>query len=118
MVNRNMRPKILKNYQNEQLKDMLANSKSGELWVSRFIPLRWADIKQGNAVALYKKNGFFGKETLTVDEFNDVFNAINKAGFEEICLIKQDKYVLVFSKYRDKIGSINGLDKVIKDVSN
>jgi hypothetical protein len=26
--------------------------------------------------------------------------------------------VLVFSKYRDKIVSINGLDKVIKDVSN
>jgi hypothetical protein len=118
MVINNMRPKILKNYKNEELEVMLRNSKSGELWITKFIPLRWGDIEHSNAVSLYKKNGFFNKETLTVEEFNAIFNALNESGFEEICLLKQDKYVLVFSKYKDQIGSINGIQQVIKKVSN
>ncbi len=113
-----MRPKILKNYKNKELEVMLTNSKSGELWITRFVPLLWGDIDDGNAVSLYKKNGLFRKENLTVEEFNAVLNALNEAEFEEICLLNQNNSVLVFSKYKDHIGSINGIQQVIKKVSN
>ena len=113
-----MRPKILKDYKNEQLEVMLANSKTGELWISKFVPLPWGGVEHSNAMKLYKKNGFLRRETLTADEFNQLFNAINEAGYEEICLLKQEKYVLIFSKYKDSKGTLKGIEQVINKVSD
>jgi hypothetical protein len=113
-----MRPKILSYYKNEQLEVMLENSKSGELWIARFSPLPWGSIELGNAAILYKKTGFLGKETLTNEEFNAVLEAMSNVGYKDICMIKREKDVLIFSKYDQTIGLLTGIDVVIKKLSN
>jgi len=113
-----MRPKILSHYKNEALEEMLKNSNTGELWIARFSPLPWGGIEKGNAAILYKKNGFFATETITTDEFNIVLEAISNAGYEEICMIKREKDVLIFSKLKDADGLLKGIDTVIEKLSN
>jgi hypothetical protein len=112
-----MRPKILQNYKNEDLSKMLSNSKSGELWIVRFVPFLWNDFNKCNAVSIYKKKGIFKKETLTNEEYDEMLVGLSAAGYENLRMVKNINQVILFYTLNDSDGALKGIKSDIKTIN-
>lgn len=113
-----MHPQILENYKLAELMQILSTSKSGELWVVRFVPFLVNDFKKCNAVSLFKKNGIFRKkETLTNEEFNNILLELSSAGYEDLRMVRQKNEVILFFTFNDNDGVLNGIEGAIKKIN-
>ena len=111
-----MNVSIYKNFKtNRQALDaMFQNTSKESIWINRFIPLMFSNIKDANAILLKVKTGAFSARTLTSNEHNQIINELIELGFKDLTFTKYGEDTLIFDTFNDTKGCLVNLYEKIK----
>jgi hypothetical protein len=104
---------------NRQALDEMFNATSKEtIWINRFIPSTFSNIKDANAIVLKIKTGAFSSRTLSADERNQVVSKLLELGFKDLTYTKYGEDTLIFDTFTDEKGCLINVYKQIKLLPN
>lgn len=111
---------IYKNFNTNRqaLEEMFQATSKESIWINRFLPLLFSNIKDANAILLKVKTGTFSSRTLTSKEHNEVINELKNLGFNDLTYTKYAEDTLIFDTFNDKKGCLINVYEQIKLLPN
>ena len=110
---------IYKNFNTNRkaLAELLESSPNGAIWLNRFIPLMFQNIKDANAILMKAKTGFFSSKVLTEEEHASAINDLLNLGFSNLTYTKHASGMLIFDTLNDSLGCLADAYKELKSSS-
>ena len=111
---------IYKNFNTNRqtLEDMFKTTSKETIWINRFIPQLFSNIKDANAIVLKVKTGTFSSRTLLPDEHNQIISKLLELGFKDLTYTKYGEDTLIFDTFTDEKGCLVNVYEQIKLLSN
>ena len=107
---------IYKNFNTnrQELETMFETTSKSTIWINRFIPLMFSNIKDANAIVLKISTGFFSSRILSNDEHSMVVNDLLNLGFKQLTYSKDVTGTLIVDTLNDSLGCLVDVHKQIK----
>ena len=111
-----MTSSIYKNFNTNRqaLEDMFKNTSKDTIWVNRFIPLSFQNIKNANAIMLKVKTGIFSSRMLSSEEHAEVVNDLLRIGFKSLTYSRNTTGTMIVETLNDSLGCLVDVHEQIK----
>ena len=111
-----MTSSIYKNFNTNRqaLEDMFKNTSKDTIWVNRFIPLSFQNIKNANAIMLKVKTGIFSSRMLSSEEHAEVVNYLLRIGFKSLTYSRNTTGTMIVETLNDSLGCLVDVHEQIK----
>ena len=111
---------IYKNFNTNRiaLEEIFESNSNKNIWINRFIPLSFSNIKDANAIVLKIKTGIFSSRKLSTDENNQVVSKLLELGFNDLTYTKYGEDTLIFDTFSDEKGCLVKVYEKIKLINN
>jgi len=111
-----MTSSIYKNFNTNRqaLEDMFKNTSKGTIWVNRFIPLSFQNIKNANAIMLKVKTGIFSSRMLSSEEHAEVVNDLLRIGFKSLTYSRNTTGTMIVDTLNDSLGCLVDVHEQIR----
>ena len=107
---------IYKNFNTNRqiLEEMFVTTSKATIWLNRFLPLMFQNIKDANAILLKIETGFFSSRILTSEEHAEVVNDLLNFGFKNLTYSRHTTGTVIVETLNDSLGCLVDVHKQIK----
>lgn len=106
------------NTNRQALEEIFQATSKESIWINRFIPLIFSNIKDANAIILKVNTGIFSSRTLTPKEHNELIDELKHLGFKDLTYTKYAEDTLIFDTFNDEKGCLVNVYEKIKLLPN
>ena len=111
-----MNVSIYKNFNTNRqaLENMFETTSKTTIWLNRFMPLMFQNIKDANAILLKFKTSFFSSRNLSSEEQAEIVNYLLRMGFNNLTYIRNANGTIIVDTLNDSLGCLDDVYKHIK----
>jgi len=102
------------NTNKQALENIFETTSNPTIWLNRFVPIPFQNIKDANAIMLKVKTGIFSSRMLSIEEHAEVANDLKRIGFKTLTYSRNTTGTMIVDTLNDSLGCLVDVHEKIK----